>query len=299
MILLILASSFAQIDLGDPFIPGTGKTFIIRSPILNDHSFNPASFSEKIYTQFTGRLAFSSTRQFSQNISSICLSIPILGRLNMGMGVDLLYNQNFSYTFPQDTNEWDTYTQNITRIGNTMRYSGFVSFRSGDLRFGVMFGYIMGNSEERWTVDFTRYRDIHDTTFTQYKGLTYSGGLVYTFGRTEIGLMGARIYVEGEFTHYKLLTGLSHKFGDTEILISFMNLSPQIGLESNGFALGAGYTVWDKENILEKHMGFSFTHIIRDNPFTFFFLIRQLRDTGTGYELNDTEYTAGISIEFN
>jgi len=302
MILLIFASSFAQLGLGDILMPGTGRTAIIRSPILNDHSFNPASFSDKIYTEFTSKITFSSSRQFTPTISSIGLSIPAMKKINIGMGVDMLYNQNFSYTFPEDTNKWDTYTQKITRIGNILRYFGFLSFKSGKMRLGAMYGYIHGNSEYRWTIDFTRYRDIHDTTFTEYKGLTYSGGIAYTFDRTQIGLFGEKVYIKGdttEFTHYNICAGVSFKAGDIEILFSLFNLNPQIGIIWNEISLGGGYTNWWDEHVLEKHVGLSFTHKLKDNPFTLFFMLRHLEDTGTGYGLEDTEYCAGFSFEFN
>ena len=302
MILLIFASSFAQLGLGDILIPGTGRTAIIRSPILNDHSFNPASFSDKIYTEFTSKITFSSSRQFTPTISSIGLSIPAMKKINIGMGVDMLYNQNFSYTFPEDTNKWDTYTQKITRIGNILRYFGFLSFKSGKMRLGAMYGYIHGNSEYRWTIDFTRYRDIHDTTFTEYKGLTYSGGIAYTFDRTQIGIFGEKVYIKGdttEFTHYNICAGVSFKAGDIEILFSLFNLNPQIGIIWNEISLGGGYTNWRDEHVLEKQVGLSYTHKIKDNPFTFFFMLRHLKDTGTGYGLEDTEYCAGFSFEFN
>ena len=302
MILLIFASSFAQLGLGDILIPGTGRTAIIRSPILNDHSFNPASFSDKIYTEFTSKITFSSSRQFTPTISSIGLSIPAMKKINIGMGVDMLYNQNFSYTFPEDTNKWDTYTQKITRIGNILRYFGFLSFKSGKMRLGAMYGYIHGNSEYRWTIDFTRYRDIHDTTFTEYKGLTYSGGIAYTFDRTQIGIFGEKVYIKGdttEFTHYNICAGVSFKAGDIEILFSLFNLNPQIGIIWNEISLGGGYTNWWDEHVLEKHVGLSFTHKLKDNPFTLFFMLRHLEDTGTGYGLEDTEYCAGFSFEFN
>jgi len=299
MILLIFASSFAQLGLGDILIPGTGRTAIIRSPILNDHSFNPASFSDKIYTEFTSKITFSSSRQFTPTVSSIGLSIPAMKKINIGMGVDMLYNQNFSYTFPEDTNEWDTYTQKITRIGNILRYFGFLSFKSGKMRLGAMYGYLHGNSEYRWTIDFTRYRDIHDTTFTEYKGLTYSGGIAYTFDRIQIGLFGEKVYLEGQFTHYNICAGISYKTGDIEILFSLFNLNPQIGIIWNEISLGGGYTNWGDEHVLEKHAGLSYTHKLKDNPFTFFFMLRHLEDTGTGYGLEDTEYCAGFSFEFN
>ena len=301
MILLIFASSFAQLGLGDILMPGTGRTAIIRSPILNDHSFNPASFSDKIYTEFTSKVTFSSSRQFTPTVSSIGLSIPAM-KINIGMGVDMLYNQNFSYTFPEDTNKWDTYTQKITRIGNIIRYFGFLSFKSGKMRLGAMYGYIHGNSEYRWTIDFTRYRDIHDTTFTEYKGLTYSGGIAYTFDRTQIGIFGEKVYIKGdttEFTHYNICAGVSFKAGDIEILFSLFNLNPQIGIIWNEISLGGGYTNWWDEHVLEKHVGLSFTHKLKDNPFTLFFMLRHLEDTGTGYGLEDTEYCAGFSFEFN
>ena len=302
MILLIFASSFAQLGLGDILMPGTGRTAIIRSPILNDHSFNPASFSDKIYTEFTSKITFSSSRQFTPTISSIGLSIPAMKKINIGMGVDMLYNQNFSYTFPEDTNKWDTYTQKITRIGNILRYFGFLSFKSGKMRLGAMYGYIHGNSEYRWTIDFTRYRDIHDTTFTEYKGLTYSGGIAYTFDRTQIGIFGEKVYIKGdttEFTHYNICAGVSFKAGDIEILFSLFNLNPQIGIIWNEISLGGGYTNWWDEHVLEKHVGLSYTHKLKDNPFTLFFMLRHLEDTGTGYGLEDTEYCAGFSFEFN
>jgi len=302
MILLIFASSFAQLGLGDILMPGTGRTAIIRSPILNDHSFNPASFSDKIYTEFTSKVTFSSSRQFTPTISSIGLSIPAMKKINIGMGVDMLYNQNFSYTFPEDTNKWDTYTQKITRIGNILRYFGFLSFKSGKMRLGAMYGYIHGNSEYRWTIDFTRYRDIHDTTFTEYKGLTYSGGIAYTFDRTQIGIFGEKVYIKGdttEFTHYNICAGVSFKAGDIEILFSLFNLNPQIGIIWNEISLGGGYTNWWDEHVLEKHVGLSYTHKLKDNPFTLFFMLRHLEDTGTGHGLEDTEYCAGFSFEFN
>lgn len=299
MILLIFASSFAQLGLGDILIPGTGRTAIIRSPVLNDHSFNPASFSDKIYTEFTSKINFSSSKQFTPTISSIGLSIPAMKKINIGMGVDMLYNQNFSYTFSEDTNEWDIYTQNITRIGNILRYSGFLSFKSGKLRLGAMYGYLQGNSEYRWTIDFSRYRDIHDTTFTEYKGLTYSGGFAYSFDRIQIGLFGEKVYLEGQFTHYNIYVGISYKTGDVEILVSLFYLNPQIGIVWNKLTLGGGYTNWKDEHVLEKHAGISYTHKLKDNPFTLFFMVSYLEDTGTGYGLEDTEYSAGFSFEFN
>lgn len=296
MILLIFSTIFSQTGFGENSISGNGFSRLLRSPCYNDFAINPASFREGIYSSFTPDFVISKSGQFEWFPSSFTLSIKLMRYLNLGLSSNMIFTKNFSYEFPEDSNEWDHYKQKVITKGSIFNPNGFLSLKINELQFGLSFGKIMGISKRIDIFDFNTYKDINDTSeLKHYNGLYYSGGFIFNLDFAKLGLSVKKYNIDNE-NLFKIYYGFAMNIKEGVVYASIEGFNPSLGIVYKKLVLGGSFVKKDQRK--EKIIGFGFSIPIRKNSIFFINNIRFIDGKLLDTQSSDVDYHLGITFEF-
>lgn len=297
MLFVILSSTlFSQIGIGENTYPGNMDAKILGSPLSNDISINPAFFIDSFYTSFTPIFSYSRSGQREYRISSFGFSFPIKDIINIGIIGDVLYTQNFTFTFPPDSNEWDHFTESVKRIGDITDFSGVISLRYKNMDFGLRTGWLNGGSEYRWHILFDKYRDIDDTTRVFYSGYTYGGGFKVYLSTIDLGASVLYRYIGGDTLIQKLVykAGMSFPISRGNGYVTVSQNEFNVSMQYLYVYVGGGYVFSKSEGSKGWEIGIGGKIPLKSsNRLSLFGIVRNIKG-----RFEDFEYTAGVSFEF-
>lgn len=297
MIFVIISSTiFSQTGFGETAIIGNGFSRVLQSPCYNDFLINPASFKNGIYSSFTPDFIISKSGQFEWIPSSFTISMDIMKYFNLGLYSNIIYTKNFSYEFPEDSNEWDHYTQSVITKGSIFSVNGNISAKINNLQLGINIGKIMGISKRIDIFDFKNYKDINDTSdLRNHRGNLYSAGFMYSLNLVNFGGSVKKYNIDDEI-FYKFYYGAVLNLQDKKIYVSMEGFNPSIGIVYKRIILGGSYIKEGERK--EKNIGFGFYIPIKKNSITLINNIRLIDGKLVGYDKSDIDYHIGLTFEF-